>query len=334
MTEQFANNATTTLNGGINNSTTSVVVLNGSPFSSSGNFRIIIDSEIMLVTNVSGNTFTVTRGSESTVAVAHNSGATVTQIVTAAAIQTCQTTLGTWSNRPSAGNAGRRYIPSDQGFECIDDGTNWRPVVEGMLMTSPPTVAGGGWTWVNQAGSSVSQAQDSVYISSPAGAGLVYYMRTGTGSSTASIEAASLNENSGTTSSGSAQFPFRGIAMLESSTGKGLIMIHGPNTSTNQYEFYIFVAPISGTAGSSQNQTSPQNNYWQTDPMGITFMRIRLSGSNIIAEYSKTRTNWTQLQSLSISSVFTSGPNQAGLLVSAASSGVTTNINFFHMIQT
>jgi hypothetical protein len=82
MSENFANNASTTLNGTINNSTTSVVVTSAAGFPSA-NFRILIGSELMLVTGVSGTTFTVTRGIEGTGAASHSSGVQVTQIITA-----------------------------------------------------------------------------------------------------------------------------------------------------------------------------------------------------------------------------------------------------------
>ena len=39
--EQFANNAATTLNGGINNSTTSITVASVTNFPTSGNYRIL-----------------------------------------------------------------------------------------------------------------------------------------------------------------------------------------------------------------------------------------------------------------------------------------------------
>jgi hypothetical protein len=101
VTEQFVNNASSTLNGSITNSATSLIVTSASSFPTSGNFRIIVDNEIMLVTAVSTNTFTVTRGYESTTGVSHNSGVPVTHIFTAGAlskavgmVQLGQQTLG------------------------------------------------------------------------------------------------------------------------------------------------------------------------------------------------------------------------------------------------
>jgi hypothetical protein len=85
--ERFTNNATTTLNGTINNSTTSVVVTSASSFPTAGQFRIRIEDEIMLVTSISGSTFTATRAQEGTTAVSHTSGVTVRHVLTGDALR-------------------------------------------------------------------------------------------------------------------------------------------------------------------------------------------------------------------------------------------------------
>lgn len=70
-----------TLSGGINNSVTSLTV--SSSLSVTPNFRIRIDDELLSVTNVSGTTWTVTRGVESSVAASHSSAATIHIVATA-----------------------------------------------------------------------------------------------------------------------------------------------------------------------------------------------------------------------------------------------------------
>ena len=85
--ELFGNNASTTLNGSITSGATSLIVTSATNFPTSGNFRILVDSginlEYMLVTAVSGTTFTVTRGIEGTTGVAHNSLVQVVHVITA-----------------------------------------------------------------------------------------------------------------------------------------------------------------------------------------------------------------------------------------------------------
>jgi hypothetical protein len=154
MTEQFTNNAITTLNGGIGSGDTFLVVASATLFPASPQFRIIIDSEIMLVTSVSGTTFFVTRGTENTTAAAHLSGASVEHILTAAAVKQAQADVvgvGTFANRPAAGlPTGSLYYTTDGPTPFAYDGSNWRPVIMGTLGTAPP--AASSWTQVNQAG--------------------------------------------------------------------------------------------------------------------------------------------------------------------------------------
>lgn len=92
--ELFANDAQTTLNGAITSSATSLTVTSTTLFPAASSsatpptqFRVKIDTELLIVTGVSGTTWTVTRGAESTTAAAHSNSAAVTHIVTAAGLR-------------------------------------------------------------------------------------------------------------------------------------------------------------------------------------------------------------------------------------------------------
>lgn len=104
MAEQFANNAASTLNGAINDSTTTIVVATGegSRFPSVGNFRLMIGldpftAEIVLATARSSDTITVVRGQEGSTAQSWGNGTSVTHIVTAGAIEQIRTQFTTVS---------------------------------------------------------------------------------------------------------------------------------------------------------------------------------------------------------------------------------------------
>ena len=86
--EQFANNAATTLDAAITTvGETSITVTAYTGFPGSAQFRILIDSEIMLVTAGAGTaTWTVTRGVEGSTAATHLDEAVVTHILTAGAL--------------------------------------------------------------------------------------------------------------------------------------------------------------------------------------------------------------------------------------------------------
>lgn len=91
--ETFVNNAQTSLNGAINNSTTSIIVTSASVFPSNSDqwYRIILDGEIMLVTGgQSTTTWTVVRGVENTSATSHIDGTIVTAIITAQGLRELQ----------------------------------------------------------------------------------------------------------------------------------------------------------------------------------------------------------------------------------------------------
>lgn len=85
MTERFANDFETTLDGAIDDSQTTITVasVTGTP---SANFRIRVDDEIMLVTGISSLDLTVERGAEGSTAAAHSSGAPVVHVLTAAGL--------------------------------------------------------------------------------------------------------------------------------------------------------------------------------------------------------------------------------------------------------
>lgn len=69
---------TTTLNGGITSSVLSLVVASATNFPGYGDFAILIGSEYIKVTAVSGTTFTIERGFAGTTAASHSNGATIT----------------------------------------------------------------------------------------------------------------------------------------------------------------------------------------------------------------------------------------------------------------
>jgi hypothetical protein len=86
--EFFANQAQSSLTSGITAGATTLTVASAASFPAQGNFRIVVGSEVMLVTYVSNNVFTVTRAAEAyggvQSAAAHNAGDTVTHVGTAA----------------------------------------------------------------------------------------------------------------------------------------------------------------------------------------------------------------------------------------------------------
>lgn len=80
--EQYANGASTTISEDLDASETGVDVTSTTGFPTTGNFRVLVGSELMIVTAVSGSTFTVVRGAEGTTAATHTNGDAITHILT------------------------------------------------------------------------------------------------------------------------------------------------------------------------------------------------------------------------------------------------------------
>jgi hypothetical protein len=110
MAEQFENNYTTQLNGAIDDNDTTLTV-DAAPTTMTGEFRIRIEDEIILVGAVSGLTFTgCTRGAEGTTAAAHADNAVVRHVLTAGAISNIETTFA-----PEVAQLGKNAIGGSTG---------------------------------------------------------------------------------------------------------------------------------------------------------------------------------------------------------------------------
>jgi hypothetical protein len=166
--EQYANLAQSTLNGGISNVDVSATLVSGTDFSSSGDYRIRIELELIKVTARSGNVLTIVRGQEGTTAVSHASGSTVTQVVTATGLQAVGTVLhrtDTFANLPAAGTEGRLFLPSDGVSLLRDDGSAWS--YWGLMNKWVPPPAAAGFTSVNVTTATLSDAFGGLFLNAP-----------------------------------------------------------------------------------------------------------------------------------------------------------------------
>jgi hypothetical protein len=165
--EQFHNFALSTLNGAINSSQTTLVVTSGSTFPTTGTFSVIVDSEIMKVTGVSGTTFTVVRGQEGSTAASHSSGANVYGVLTERALQQYRKDnfdYGTMSSMSVAQKAGRILFTSDTIYHMIDRGSDL--TYKGPLYKlTPPLISD--YTWVNQGSATADATMGGIYLNAP-----------------------------------------------------------------------------------------------------------------------------------------------------------------------
>jgi hypothetical protein len=299
--ELFANNAQTTLNGGINNSTTSITVTSGSVFPSTGNFRILIDSEIMLVTSRSSNILTVVRAKESTTAASHNDLSTVTMVITDEGLRTFRSDVNvsdTFANRATAGLAGRVFYPTDDYSFYRDNGSSWLSFFPNMRITPPDDSL---FSWVNQGGggtNTVTQQGSALYMTIPGSNGAVsLHMRVkALPSAPYTITIGFIptlpcsDHNQG------------GICLYDSGTGKiiGMYIYTDQESNTNP-SMYMKLGKWTNTTTFSADYNWGHSNpvlgadTWMTGP--CMWFRIHDDGSNRTWHASADGTNFIQLAS-------------------------------------
>lgn len=166
-TEQFVNDPGTYLTTGCTSSDLTITVVNASGYPTSGNFRIKIDDEIMIVTSVSGAVWTVTRGAESTTATAHMGGAGVSHVFTAGGVTAFRadaTMYGTYANRPT-GFAGQTYYCTDSAYHFVHNGTSWQAFYRSIPVKVPPSLAS--LTWVNQGSATAIDTYGTIDMTIP-----------------------------------------------------------------------------------------------------------------------------------------------------------------------
>ena len=306
--EEVANLAQTTLNGGINNSVTSLVVTSATHFPGDGNFRILVDSEIMLVTAVSGTTFTVTRGAEGTTAASHANLATVTCVTTAGQFDGLRASMVTCINAadvPASSQTSlcRVHFPKDGTLLWHDDTATIVPYSR-LRKMKPPANASltGRWTaattltaagmWYmfckNTTGGTVLQGYDKLIPSTPFSV----------------ITYSVLHHYSYSFQS---SFPQCGVYFYESATGKivSFFTVNGGGSDQLQVNYW-------------NSQTSYNSSPWtfnQTDfPGGFPFWKkIRYDGTNLQFYASKDGVNWVLCYSAAKNAFFTTAPDYIGI---------------------
>lgn len=156
MSEVFSNNFTSTISDGgdgIDSSQTTIGLADSIPAAlTAGNWRLLVGTEIILVTASSGSSITAcTRGAEGTAAAAHSESAAVTHILTAGALGEFSqgsgggAGYGTFSARPASGSAaGELYYCTDSPIVYIWSGSAWRNVIPGVGIFDP--LPESGWT--------------------------------------------------------------------------------------------------------------------------------------------------------------------------------------------
>jgi hypothetical protein len=152
--EQFVNDATTTLAAAVIVSDTTITVVSAALFPATTPFRVMINDEVMMVTGIALNVFTVTRGVEDTEITAHDNGSEVSGVFTNSsffAFSECRFGTGPRASLPTPELDGRLFLTQYPGWYVFrEDGVAWRAwgpifqLYEGLNIDSDD------WNWVNE----------------------------------------------------------------------------------------------------------------------------------------------------------------------------------------
>lgn len=171
-TEQFANNASTTITGAMSAIQTSLTVGSNDNFpavttASTNFFYIVIGTEIMKVTNNPTTTWTVSRGEQGSIATTHNAGDTVYCVVTKQSLLDLGSdivTSGVIASLPTFGNLGNVYLPTNSFYNAIlDTGASWSYFLDGKVVTPP--LAASNWTLVTGGNATLTDSSGGLYLS-------------------------------------------------------------------------------------------------------------------------------------------------------------------------
>ena len=166
MQEQYVNAASTTLAAAITSFVqTSIVVTSAAGFPTAPQFRILILGEIMLVTAVSGTTWTVTRNVENTQPITAPISTNVDFIFTAGALDQMRAdivSVGTYASLPAPGTnkVGDLYVPTDSFYDFLRyNGSSWDHFRNGRQLTPPDNSL---FSWDNQGAATIDTTYGGV----------------------------------------------------------------------------------------------------------------------------------------------------------------------------
>ena len=322
MAETFANNAATTLSAATTTTTaTTCTVASAAAFPATGTFRIKIDAEILIVTGVSGSTFTVNRGAEGTAAATHASGAAVIHLLTKGSLEARVANRfisDFYANKPAAGVAGRLFLPTDGMFLEYDDGANWHKYGPYRRLKVPPTT---GWSWVNQGNATATFTGNTLVLEDPdldaTNPQLRLYVRNVTTPVKVTV---GLLWNGIMTNTN----PFMGCCMRQTGgTSDGKLTAIGISSSYNTFwtiRDQRYNAPTATRTGAA----FASGNFF---PQRLVWFRFDVLDSNIRLSHSADGVNFLVLESINFGS---ETPNQFGIFIDPVNNNQKCSLSLVH----
>lgn len=288
--EQFANGGISSLAEGIDSDDLILTVKSAVGFPTVGNFRIIIGTEIMLVTDVQGKTFTVARAQEGTSAASHDADDAVFHVLTAGSLAQRdieQFTSGLITARDLAGQAGRLYLPTE-GLVGYDNGISW-DMMPLSKMTPPVS---GDFSWVNQGTSTVTATKGMMVLAPQSSASDSLRLLVKTAPATPYTITVAMLPLSGTYTTSYA-IPQFGICWRDSASGKILTYGWGCQSYALNFAYAQWTNHTTLSAGQYQYGAAPQVPFWIRFSDDGTYRNVQISSdgfkfANITAPQGRT----------------------------------------------
>jgi hypothetical protein len=224
-----------------------------------------------------------------------------------------RTSYGAYSSRPAAGTAGKLYVATDAPVGLwVDTGSAWAPLIGGQVPGVQPKAASNFTATNAVAACTLVDRKGALHLAKTAdsSAQTVRPWVESLSSSTAKVECA-VNYGYGQTLTNA--FPGVGLCMRESSTGKLFIFIVSYNSSNAAFSnTQVFLEASRWTNHTTRSAAAYASTWFGNGPK---FLRLRVSGSNILAEVSTDRQNWSTVNTTALTTAFTTAPDQVGLVL-------------------
>lgn len=273
--ESYANDFETALASAVTTTTATtitVAAITGAP--TSGNFRIRVDNELMLVTGGHGTTtWTVTRGVEGTTAATHSVGAIVVHVLTASALQNLALQAESWTHAATLHYEGSSITASaNSTAEASTYVTNGQFIAQPFVLTTGTSV-------------------DRVTLQARKfgnGADVTISVRADSGGSpsTTTLASVTLPPEFLTTTARSVSLPLRASSLTNGSTY--WVVISSGGTASN---YLIFSA---STATTPYLKTSTNGTTWNATTTRLMF-DVFAGATGLLVNSTTDSTEWTEL---------------------------------------
>ena len=297
--QRLVNNAVTTVASAMTAVQTTLEVGDAARFPTSGDFHVLVGTETMLVTAVSGTTFTVVRGVDGTGAATHSIGELVKGIVSKNQLETFFGEVGV--------RAQVEGDPTDlRRFTVLDPATRLRARVSDF-------------TWVNQGTATAQDIGSTILMTSDVGSAADNLQTLVIAAPSAPFNmrcAMTFHSVRGAAGISTAPYPQAGFHFRESSTGKimGIRALPRTPTAGSEERWNVQVKKMTNATTFSASMVHTGWSYGD----GPIWFRIEDDNVDLIFYTGVNGTDWIEVFRETRTTFMATGPDQVGFGINMA----------------